>query len=88
MTPVVPSLLDADDIENMASCVAACWTVFTELLPGSTFIKSVTVFCQCVLSLFFQESAKKDARQTFEEEQRMDSREEGTSSEARQTNQK
>jgi hypothetical protein len=30
--PVVPALLGADDIENTALSVAACWTVFTELL--------------------------------------------------------
>jgi hypothetical protein len=30
------------DTENTASSIA-CWTVFTELLPGNAFIKSVTV---------------------------------------------
>jgi hypothetical protein len=38
---VVPLLLGADDIENTASYIVACWTVFTELLPGNTSIKSV-----------------------------------------------
>jgi hypothetical protein len=33
----------ADDMENTASSVVACWTVFTELLPGSTLIRSVTI---------------------------------------------
>jgi hypothetical protein len=41
--PVIPPLLGADDIENIASSVVACWTVFTELLPGNALIKSVTV---------------------------------------------
>jgi hypothetical protein len=31
----------ADDIENIASSIVACWTVFTELLPGNALIKSV-----------------------------------------------
>jgi hypothetical protein len=31
------------DTENIASSTVACWTVFTELLPGNTLIKSVTV---------------------------------------------
>jgi hypothetical protein len=30
------------DTEDTASSIFACWTVFTELLPGSTLIKSVT----------------------------------------------
>jgi hypothetical protein len=38
---VVPLLLGADDIENTASSIVACWTVFTELLPGNALIKSV-----------------------------------------------
>jgi hypothetical protein len=29
------------DTENTASSVVACWTVFTELLPGNALIKSV-----------------------------------------------
>jgi hypothetical protein len=33
----------ADDIENKASTILACWTVFTELLPGNSLIKFVTV---------------------------------------------
>jgi hypothetical protein len=31
------------DMENTASCIVACWTVFTELLSGNALIKSVTV---------------------------------------------
>jgi hypothetical protein len=42
--PVVPPLLGADYIENTASSIVACWTVFTELLPGNALIKYVTVF--------------------------------------------
>jgi hypothetical protein len=38
--PVVPPLLGADDIENTASFIVACWTVFTELLPGNALFKS------------------------------------------------
>jgi hypothetical protein len=30
--------------ENTASPVVACWTVFTELLPGNVLIISVTLF--------------------------------------------
>jgi hypothetical protein len=41
--PVVPPLLGADDIENTASSIVACWTVFTELLPGNALIKFVTI---------------------------------------------
>jgi hypothetical protein len=41
--PVVPPLLGPDDIENTASSLVACWTTFTELLPGNTLIKSVTI---------------------------------------------
>jgi hypothetical protein len=36
--PVVPPLLGADDIENIASSLVAYWTVFTELLPGNALI--------------------------------------------------
>jgi hypothetical protein len=42
--PVVPPLLGEDDIENIASSIFACWTVFTELLPGNALIKSVAVY--------------------------------------------
>jgi hypothetical protein len=42
--PVIPPQLGADDIENTASSIVACWTVFTELLPGNALIKSVTIF--------------------------------------------
>jgi hypothetical protein len=35
-------VLGADDIGNTASSIVACWTVFTELLPGNALIKSVT----------------------------------------------
>jgi hypothetical protein len=41
--PVVPQLLGADDIENMSSSIVACWTMFTELLPGNALKKSVTI---------------------------------------------
>jgi hypothetical protein len=34
--PVVPPLLGADDIENTASFIVACLTVFTELLSSNT----------------------------------------------------
>jgi hypothetical protein len=33
----------ADDIENIASSIVACWTVFRELLPSNALIKSVTL---------------------------------------------
>jgi hypothetical protein len=33
----------ADNLENTASSIVACWIVFTELLPGNALIKSVTV---------------------------------------------
>jgi hypothetical protein len=33
----------ADDTENTATSIVACWTVFTELLPGNALIKSVTI---------------------------------------------
>jgi hypothetical protein len=42
--PVVSPLLNADYIENTAPSIAACWTVFTELLLGNALIKSVTVY--------------------------------------------
>jgi hypothetical protein len=38
---VVPLLLGADDIENAAPSIVACWAVFTELLPGNALLKSV-----------------------------------------------
>jgi hypothetical protein len=41
--PVFPPLLGADDIENTATSILACLTVFTELLPGNALIKSVTI---------------------------------------------
>jgi hypothetical protein len=34
----------ADDIENAASSIVACWTTFTGLLLGNALIKSVTTF--------------------------------------------
>jgi hypothetical protein len=49
---------------------------------------SRNIFCQYVPSLLFKGSVEKNARETFEEEQRLDFREKGTSSEARQSNQK
>jgi hypothetical protein len=33
-----------DDIENTASSIVACWTPFTELLPGNVLIKSVIIY--------------------------------------------
>jgi hypothetical protein len=36
--PVVPPLLGADDIENTASFIVVCWTVFTGLLLGNALI--------------------------------------------------
>jgi hypothetical protein len=41
----------ADDIENTASSIFACWTVFKELLPGNALIKSVTVFFYFAITL-------------------------------------
>jgi hypothetical protein len=32
------------DTEDTASSTIACWTVFTELLPGNALIKSVTIY--------------------------------------------
>jgi hypothetical protein len=32
------------DTKNTASSIVACWTVFTELLPGNALIKSVTIY--------------------------------------------
>jgi hypothetical protein len=49
--PVVPPLLGADGIENTASSIVACWTVFIELLPGNALIKSITVFRLADLSV-------------------------------------
>jgi hypothetical protein len=40
-----PPLRDVTaDVENTASSIAACWTVFTELLPGNALIKSITIY--------------------------------------------
>jgi hypothetical protein len=41
--PVIPPLLGADYIENTASSTVACWSMFTELLPGNALMKSVTI---------------------------------------------
>jgi hypothetical protein len=41
-TAFVPMLLSTDVIENLASSIVACWTVFTELLPGNALIKTAT----------------------------------------------
>jgi hypothetical protein len=39
-----PPLRDVTvDTENTASSIVACWAVFTELLPGNSLIKSVTI---------------------------------------------
>jgi hypothetical protein len=40
-------MLGAENIEKIASCIVACWFVFTELLPGNALIKSVTVHILC-----------------------------------------
>jgi hypothetical protein len=37
-------------MENTVSFIVARWTVFTELLPGSTLIKSVTIFWEVTVS--------------------------------------
>jgi hypothetical protein len=33
----------AEEVKNTTSSIVACWTVFTELLPGNSLIKSVTI---------------------------------------------
>jgi hypothetical protein len=46
-----PSLRDVTaDTENTAFSIAACWTVFTELLPGNAFVKSGTIYCICLIN--------------------------------------
>jgi hypothetical protein len=40
---VLPPLLGADDIENTAPSIVACWTEFTGLVHGNAFIKSVKI---------------------------------------------
>jgi hypothetical protein len=42
--PVVPPLLSADDMENIASSFDACWIVLTELLPGNALIEPVAIY--------------------------------------------
>jgi hypothetical protein len=44
---VVPPLLSADDKENTASSIVACWTVFTELLPGNALMRSINSILNC-----------------------------------------
>jgi hypothetical protein len=34
----------ADDVENTAPSIVACWAVFTELLPGNALIRSVIIY--------------------------------------------
>jgi succinate-acetate transporter protein len=43
------------DKENTVSSIVACWTVFTELLPGNALIKPVTILLIAALwtSLLF-----------------------------------
>jgi hypothetical protein len=48
--PVTSAGRGADDIENTASSIVVCWTVFTEPLPGNTLIKSVAIYKVCVFS--------------------------------------
>jgi hypothetical protein len=43
---VISTWYGANDIENKASSIDACWTVFTELLPDNALIKSVTICCR------------------------------------------
>jgi hypothetical protein len=38
------------DTENTASSIFACWTVFTELLPGNVVIESVTIPSTCIIA--------------------------------------
>jgi hypothetical protein len=38
------------DTGNTSSSIVACWTMFTELLPGNALIKSVTI-PSCVMSV-------------------------------------
>jgi hypothetical protein len=52
--PVVPPPLGADYIENTASSIAFCWTLFTELLAGNALIKSVTVCTYIHITLSLQ----------------------------------
>jgi hypothetical protein len=40
------------DMENTASSIVVCWTVFTELLPGNALIKSVTIFNEIITDNF------------------------------------
>jgi hypothetical protein len=42
------------DMENTASSIVACWTVFTELLPGNALIKSITVSIHFVFVTLFR----------------------------------
>jgi hypothetical protein len=39
----LPLFVVTADTESTASSIAACWALFTELLPGKALIKSVTV---------------------------------------------
>jgi hypothetical protein len=39
---------DTADTENKASSIAACWTLFTELLPDNALMKSVKFVCMFV----------------------------------------
>jgi hypothetical protein len=41
----------ADDIENTASSIVACWTVITALLPLNALIKSVTICIGMISSI-------------------------------------
>jgi hypothetical protein len=47
--PVVPLLNGAGDIENTASSIVACWTVFTEVLPGNALIKPVIIILHIII---------------------------------------
>jgi hypothetical protein len=39
--------------EDTASSIVDCCTVFTELLPGNALIKSVRVYCNTSVILYF-----------------------------------
>jgi hypothetical protein len=62
-----PSLRDVTaDTGNTTSSIVACWTVFTELLPGNALIKSVKIYiyiyymklCQFQLTLIYVNGVK------------------------------
>jgi hypothetical protein len=50
--PVVPQLLGADDIENTASSIVPCLTVFTKLLPCNMLIKCYNIYSHIYTSRY------------------------------------